>query len=349
MDLSASVLALLSAFATALAVTFQQRGALDTPAEGNDPHFFVQVLTQPMWLLGGVFMLLGWLLQAIALDRGIFVVVQALCSLSLVFALPLGVKLTNQKVGRRSVIGALLALFGIIGFLLFGQPEGSIHKPDASTLVIWGLIALGALVGLGWLAAKGRGPASAALFGTAAGVSFGVQAAATKIFVGQLGNGLAAILGLVSTYVLIFCALAGFALQQSSLKTGFLAPAMAATNASALTTSVLLGVVIFDNTIASSGHLGFALISLAVSIVGVVILASSNASTAKPPTAARRQQRSHQRADVLLHRQARNVHTIRKPYVAVVAGRSKAEALIELHARQRGHQRQRAKALRMGR
>src|SRR3954462_3030451 len=243
MDLSASILALLSALSTALATTLQQRGALRTPAEGNDPRFFVQVLAQPMWLLGGVFMLLGWLFQAIALDRGIFVVVQTICSLSLVFALPLGVKLTDQKVTRRSVLGASLALLGIIGFLLFGQPAGSVHRPDASTMLIWGVIALGALIGLGWLAAKRRGPQAAALFGTAAGVSFGVQAAATKVFVGQIGNGVAALLGLVSTYVLIFCALAGFGLQQSSLKTGYLAPAMAATNASALTTSVLLGVV----------------------------------------------------------------------------------------------------------
>jgi hypothetical protein len=285
MDLGASVLALLSAVSTALATTLQQRGALSTKAAGNDPRFFVQVLAQPMWLLGGVFMLLGWLFQAIALDRGIFVVVQTLCSLSLVFALPLGIKLTNQKINRRSLIGALLALFGIVGFLVFGQPEGSIRRPDASTLIIWGVIALAALIGLGWLAAKSRGPKAAALFGTAAGVSFGVQAAATKIFVGQLGNGIAAILGLVSTYVLIFCALAGFALQQSSLKTGFLAPAMASTNASALTVSVLLGVVIFDDKIAASGHLPLALISLAISVVGVVMLASSNASAKTPPSA----------------------------------------------------------------
>src|SRR3954469_4314764 len=166
MDLSATVLALLSALSTALATTLQQRGALRTPAEGNDPRFFVQVLAQPMWLLGGVFMLLGWLFQAIAFDRGIFVVVQPGCSLSLVFALPLGVKLTNQKVTRRSVLGASLALLGIIGFLLFGQPAGSVHRPDASTMVIWGVIALGALIGLGWLAAKRRGPQAAALFGT---------------------------------------------------------------------------------------------------------------------------------------------------------------------------------------
>src|SRR3954451_20149254 len=162
MDLSATVLALLSAISTALAATLQQRGALNTPAEGNDPRFFVQVLAQPMWLFGGVFMLLGWLFQAIALDRGVFVVVQTICSLSLVFALPLGVALTNQKLGRRSTVGALLALFGIVGFLVFGQPEGSFRRPDASTMVIWGAVALGALIGLGWLAAKRRGPPAAA-------------------------------------------------------------------------------------------------------------------------------------------------------------------------------------------
>lgn len=286
MDLSASVLALLSALSTALATTFQQRGALDTPAAGNDPRFFVQVLMQPIWLLGGVLMLVGWVLQAIALNRGVFVVVQALVSLSLVFALPLGMKITNQTVNRRSLIGALLTLFGIVGFLVFGQPAGGASKPDASSLVVWGAIALVSIAGLARYAVKRTGPQAAALFGTAAGISFGVQAAATKIFVGQLGFGMAAILGSLSTYLLIICALAGFGLQQSALKTGFLAPEMASTSASALTTSVVLGVVIFGDTLAASGHLPFALVSLATSVVGVVILASSSASAAATPPAA---------------------------------------------------------------
>jgi hypothetical protein len=87
------------------------------------------------------------------------------------------------------------------------------------------------------------------LFATAAGIGFGIQAAVTKEFMGQLGYGLGVILTSWTTYALIISALAGFALQQSALKTGYLAPAMAASNAASLTTSVLLGVVLFEETI----------------------------------------------------------------------------------------------------
>ena len=46
--------------------------------------------------------------QATALERGSLALVQSICALSLVFALPLGPRLTGQQVGRRSIVGALL-------------------------------------------------------------------------------------------------------------------------------------------------------------------------------------------------------------------------------------------------
>jgi hypothetical protein len=86
---------------------------------------------------------------------------------------------------------------------------------------------------------------------------------------------LGAILSTWTTYALILSALAGFALQQSALKTGFLAPAMAASNASTLAMSVLLGVTLFQETIShGQDRLPPALFSLALAIVGVALLAS---------------------------------------------------------------------------
>jgi hypothetical protein len=124
------------------------------------------------------------------------------------------------------------------------------------------------------VAGRRRGPVSAALFATAAGISFGFQAAVTKIFTTQIGYGLGFILTSWTTYALIASALAGFALQQSALKTGFLAPAMAASNAATLATSVLLGVIIFDEMISQGqGLLSPPFFALALAIFGVVLLA----------------------------------------------------------------------------
>ena len=161
--------------------------------------------------------------------------------------------------------------------------------PDTATLAIWSAIAAAAMVGLAWLGARRRGPVAATLFATAGGIGYGLQAAATKVFVVQLGGGLVAILTMLSTYVLIVSALVGFALQQSALKTGFLAPAMAAGTAMTLVTSVLLGVVLFGESIGGGGgaQQAVAIGGLALAVLGVVVLALPEEPPALEPSAAR--------------------------------------------------------------
>ena len=269
------VLALLSALSFALGSVLQQRGTLQTKAVEGDPRFLAEIIRKPVWLLGGSLQVCGWVLQAAALDRGSLALVQSLCALSLVFALPLGVRLTGQRVGRRSIIGACITLLGIITFVAVGQPQGGTSQPEAAAWWTSGLIIVVLMLLLAWQAQKRRGAVSAALFATAAGLGFAFQAAVTKVFVTQIGYGLGAILTSWTTYALIISALAGFGLQQSALKTGFLAPAMAASNASTLAMSVLLGVTLFQESISQSqGRLSPALIGLALAVIGVALLAS---------------------------------------------------------------------------
>ena len=97
------------------------------------------------------------------------------------------------------------------------------------------------------------GAARAALFGTAAGIGFALQAAVTKVFVTEVGNGVSALLTTWSTYVLILSAIVGFVLQQSALKTGSLAPAMASSNASTLVFSTLFGIIVFGEALTRGG------------------------------------------------------------------------------------------------
>ena len=86
------------------------------------------------------------------------------------------------------------------------------------------------------------GASKALVFGAAAGLGYGLQAAVTKTFVTELGGGVLALLSSWSVYVLILSAVSGFALQQSALKTGVLAPAMASSNSVTLFSSVILGI-----------------------------------------------------------------------------------------------------------
>jgi drug/metabolite transporter (DMT)-like permease len=257
-------LAILAAVLFALGTVLQQKGTLATAAAEDDPRFLVQILRRPVWLAGAVLQSLGWVVQAMALDRASLVVVQSLTALSLVIALPLGVVLTAQHIGRRELTGATLTLIGIVFFVSAGQPQGGTSHPSAAA---W------------WSACLTTGVLVAILFGVgrrftdaSKALTFGAAA-----FVTEIGGGVLGLLSSWSVYVLVISAVSGFALQQSALKTGVLAPAMASSNSVTLFSSVILGIVVYGETLAKSGsaHSGATIVGLLVAIVGIAFLAGS--------------------------------------------------------------------------
>src|SRR6185437_14833417 len=175
---------------------------------------------------------------------------------------------------------------GIVFFVSAGQPQGGTSHPSAATW--WGACVItGALVVI--LFGVGRrftGAAKALTFGAAAGLGYGLQAAVTKTFVTEIGGGVLALLGSWSVYVLILSALTGFALQQSALKTGVLAPAMASANSVTLFTSVVLGITVYGERVSKTGagHSSSAFLGLIVAIVGIALLAGSDAPQPSDPS-----------------------------------------------------------------
>jgi drug/metabolite transporter (DMT)-like permease len=270
-------LAIVAAIAFALGSVLQQKGTLETEAAEDDPRFLIQILHKPIWLMGALSQTAGWVLQAAALDRASLMVVQALSALSLVMALPLGMWLTHQNIGRREVTGAVLTLAGIIFFLSAGQPQGGSSQASAASWWTSCLVILALALILTAVGARFKGAAKALTLGSAAGLAFGLQAAVTKTFVTEIGNGVLALLTSWSVYVLVISALAGFVLQQSALKTGVLAPALASSNSVTLFSSVVLGIALYGETLSESGgaHVGSAYVGLAVAIGGIALLAGS--------------------------------------------------------------------------
>ena len=146
------IMALLAAVCFAFGTVLQQKGTLEAPAGGGDPRFLLQILRRPVWIAGGLFQGGGWVLQAAALDRGSLVVVQSICTLSLVFALPLGMRITHQHVGRREVGGAAAVVIGIVLFISVAQSNTGTSNPSATQWWIAGILmicAIGILMGLG--------------------------------------------------------------------------------------------------------------------------------------------------------------------------------------------------------
>jgi len=269
-----TTLALAAAVSFALGNVLQQRGTLETSAGGDDPRFLVQILHRPVWLAGGLCQAAGWVLQAIALDLGPLSLVQSITTLSLVIALPLGARFTGQRITRPVVMGAIAVTAGIIVFITVGAPSAGTSRPSGTAALVGTLLTVVLTGAFAVLARRRTGAMRAALFGAAAGFAFGLQGAATKVFVTHVGAGLTGLLTTWSTYLLVVSALLGFALQQSGLKTGVLAPSMAASNAVTLFVSVVLGIVVFGEALGtSSATRAAAWVGLAVALAGVWILA----------------------------------------------------------------------------
>ena len=283
----ATILALVAAFLFALGPVLQQKGTLETAAGANDPHFLAQAVRRPVWLFGALAQIGGWLVQAVALNKGALVMVQSVMTLSIVIALPLGVRITNQRVGRPQVYAALASVAGIVIFLAFGQPAGGTNSPSAA---VWWLGALATVTLVGLFGAMGwrrQGASSAALLGCAAGVCFAFQATVTKQFTTLVGHGIGALLSSWTVYALVVSAMIGFVFQQSSLKAGVLASSMAASNVATMLASVILGIVVYGEVLSHGhGHLALSFVGLALTVGGVLVLSRAPGPASPAPVPA---------------------------------------------------------------
>ena len=280
----AAALALMAAFLFALAATLQQKGALNLAGVSlAKPMSLVRLVGQRMWLLGTAALLIGYLLQAAALDRGRLAVIQPLLVVTVVFALPLGWLLTNQRVGRREVGGAAVIVLGLALFTIYGDPAGGKdNAPNdewAIALVLVSVVCAVLLV----LGRNGTLTRTAAVYGSVAGILFGLSAALTKPTIEQLHDGLGVMLSHWHCYALAVAGVLGFVLQQVSLGTGRLAPSVATVSVCNPLVGVLLGIAIFDERLSRPlWHVVVAVIGLVLALGGAVLISLASQPSAEP-------------------------------------------------------------------
>ena len=122
----ASVLALFAAFLFAVAAALQQKGALNLAGVSlAKPMSLVRLAGQRTWLIGTVALLIGYAFQAAALDRGRLAIIQPLLVTTVVFALPLGVLLTNQHIDRHELNDTAIILLKLGLFTVFNDPTSN--------------------------------------------------------------------------------------------------------------------------------------------------------------------------------------------------------------------------------
>lgn len=283
----AALLALLSAVWFALSAALQQRGQFTlarsgTPVEGVTGLF--RLLAVPVWLLGTLILFAGYATQGAALDRGKLVVVQPLMVTTIVWALPLGRWLSGQQVVRRQVLGAGVVVVGLAMFVLVGDPDAGVDNAKTQSLVIAALV-IGAIVAalLLWLRTRSSRALRAAVLGVCAGLFFGLSASFAKPVIDDLHVSLGEAAGAWQTWALLGFGFIAFVIQQLSLATGQLAPAMAAVSVANPAVSVILGTILFEERLTRpSWHVVVAIAALLAALGGAVLITLANRETAMP-------------------------------------------------------------------
>ena len=279
----AATLALCAAFCFALAATLQQKGALGLETVSlSNPKSLLRLGTQKAWLLGTGFLLVGYVFQAGALDRGRLAVVQPLLVTTIVFALPLGYFLTHQHVGRREVLGAIVVVVGLAVFTVAGDPAGGNDNAPADEWAI--AAAIVAVVSGGLLVLGGRGTLvrKAGAYGAAAGLLYGLSASLCKPTVELLhSDGVGGVLTSWEFYAFAVAGILAFVIQQVSLGTGRLAPSVATTSVMNPVVSVLIGIILLDEVLEEPAwHKAVAWIGLGCALAGAVVISLARESDA---------------------------------------------------------------------
>ena len=134
-----------------------------------------------VWLLGFGFMICAFLLQAFALHIGRLSVVQPILTMELLFLVFILGTYFRFSISIREWVGAGAIALGLSGFLFFADPGGGEQVPTNLGWIVVGGCAVALIVVT--VVATRYGPRwwKAAMFGTAAAISFAFTAALIKV------------------------------------------------------------------------------------------------------------------------------------------------------------------------
>ena len=271
------ILALGAALANALTSVFQRKGIETAPASTTlRLSLITYAVRRGIWLAGFVLMIVSFLLQAVALHLGRLSEVQPILTTELVFLVAVLAAWFGFTISRREWIGALALTGGLAGFLAFADPVDGTLSPPFWEWAVAGGACSGAIAVAVLLALRGPRWWRAAMFGTAASISFAFTAACTKVVSGFAASDVAGLYRHWQTYALAcFGALAVF-LAQNAIHAG---PIVASQSTIVLVdpvASILIGVGLFGDNLRTSGAWGpLEALSLLVMAAGAVLLAHS--------------------------------------------------------------------------
>ena len=278
------LLALAASGFTAMASVAQRRAAAPAPGEFSfNLHLVGYLLRRPVWFLGILCMILGFVFQVAALRVGSLSVVQPVIATELVIVFGVIALHDPHRVHLRDWISAVGMVVGLGAFLALARPHGGRAEASMSMWALSGSITFalaGILAALAYLPGRqGQGPGTgrkAALLGIAAAVGFGFVAAVVKELSTHLSQGPTAVFLNWSPYVLLLSGAAAMFLASNAFQAGSLAASQPGLTIVDPLVAGALGVVLFGeslrhNPVVLSGEV----LAVAVVIASVIMLSQS--------------------------------------------------------------------------
>jgi drug/metabolite transporter (DMT)-like permease len=338
------LLAIAASFCTATASLAQRQGAKDVQTtDGFDSRLLLRLAHRPVWLLGILSMIGGFLFQLNALRYGPLALVQPILSLELllVFGALAFAGRRQVRFRHRDWLGAGAMSAGLALFLCIASPSGGQLHAAGSSWLLAGLVTLGVvLVALAVAFGFGNHSAAApsrraAVLGSATGIAWGFVAAVIKELSSHLGEGVGAIFSTWSLYVLVVVGAVTMLLASHALAAGPLAASQPGFTVLDPLAASLFGVFLFGehirtgpwNLVGEALALGLVAVGAAILSRSCFVLGELGDPSCLPPKVQARSASRHLGAH---HEELAAVHTANAPA-------NWPDGSLMVHAEEAGH------------
>jgi len=279
MTAAAIVFATLSALSSACGAVLQRFAAVNQASMTSTaakPRWraAIDLVRQPAWLFGTLFLVGTFGFQALALYFGPLALVQPILVLELIFTLAVRVFWFHDPVAGRTWGAAMAICAGLGAFLVTAAPGEGDAVPGAGAWLM-AVLTRGLAVGVLLLLARRGSPGRrAALYGAATAVVWSLDAAFVKASVDTLAHG--GLLTLITSwplYAMIVTGLLGMALLQAAYAVGPLASSQASMLIVDPIASIVLGAELFGERLRMTpGYAAGSVLALLVLAAGVIAL-----------------------------------------------------------------------------
>ncbi len=223
----------------------------------------------------------GVALHVLALNFGTVAVVQALGTLTLLFALPISALRYRTRIGAAAWADAVLTVAGLAAIMSLSVESAEPSLLSDTTTRYLGLITFGVAAVLalgGWLS----GPRlRAVLLACAAGTAFGISSVLSKAVMAAFTTGGVAAVSALAAGMVVVLSVGGYALGQLSYRGAGLATPLATVSVANPVVAATAGVVVFDESF-RFGTTGLLIVAAAGVVMTLGVIGLARRTTARP-------------------------------------------------------------------